>query len=144
MYSKIIKNLDQIREQIGNCTGCRFWHQGLPTQAISSSEAHRVMPTLYYINAISTISDALKLYIETTYPELKKKEVDTLGKRIKKMEEKMIFSDMNSSNHSAKMRSFLKNRNKFAHEVGEYSSWEELGKALEDIDNELKHLKIIT
>ena len=78
------------------------------------------------------------MYININYPNIKEKDVDTLGKRIKYLKEKKVLSE------PLKMNNLKVSRNKFAHEVGEYSTWDEVKNALKDIDNELRHLKIIS
>lgn len=136
MYESILAALEEIRSRArmqSNLLG--MTHRGLPFSPVADPSAHPALATLYIINAVSALDDALEHCIDRCAPSAQRKKADNLGKRINLLEALLALSN------ATLLRQLKDRRNELAHEVGCYASWQELWTVLDAIEHEIEHLR---
>ena len=136
MYSACLANLKDIRqraERQSNLLSMTF--KGMPFASVADAQAHQPLATLYFINAVSILDDALEIYMRVNFPAVDCEKQDTLGKRLTFLGSRSITTNTDV------LRSYKNKRNTFAHEVGRYGTWAELWLVLEGIEREIQHLQ---
>lgn len=137
MYKFVFTALDQIMANAhrqSNLLSMVF--MGQPFAPVADAAAHGPLATLYFINAMSAFDDALEIYIHNEFSNVKSRDLDSLGKRIKFLEKNAVLQN------PALMKVHQLTRNTYAHEIGKYAKWTDLWQVVVDIENELRHLGI--
>lgn len=139
-YDDILSGLEKIRRD------SRFirdlWKLGLDgpfggVGFVPPAPVSKVMPTLYIIVAASMLDSALKTYLFIKDPSAPGKKTNSLGNRIQYLDGKGEFKD------GSRLRDLQRTRNRYAHELDQYGTWEDMDHLLSVIEDELEHLGII-
>lgn len=105
-----------------------LWKLGLggPIQVgfVFPAQANRILSTLNIINAVSILDHALNEYLTVCHPTAPNKKVNSLRKRI-------LYPDRRGKLKDGSRLLAIKNdRNRYAHEQGQYGTWEEMDQLL--------------
>ena len=138
MYKHCFDGLVRIRENAMTQAGYTgMMHMGESFSPVADLQAHRALPTLYYINAVAILDDALEIFMRAHFSEAECEKRDTLGKRVKFLGARGVTSDPD------RLDELRRKRNKFSHEVGEYGTWEELWPVLDAVKAEIQRLESV-
>jgi len=96
----------------------------------------KFLPSFMFIAAVSILDEALERYIGPNH-QANAKNLDALGKRIQ------YLGKMGKLKDERRLLQIKNDRNKFAHEMDQYATWDDLTTLLADIDEQLKYLGIL-
>ena len=140
-YDDILYGLEKIRRDSRMIRD--LWKFGVDgpfrggVGVVPPAPVNKVMPTLYIIVASSTLDSALKTYLFINDPNAPRKKTNSLGNRIKYLDRKGKFKA------GSRLKDLQNTRNRYAHELDQYGTWEEMDRLLSMIEYELKHLRIM-
>ena len=133
MSNQVIEGgLDKVEAAIPNLRAFKR-ASGLGVTLPVGDTLDTYLPTMIYIATVSILADALEAFVKANHPN---PEADTLGLRINHLTKLGVLDNPN------RLKQIKDDRNRYAHDQGQYASWGDLDPLLADIRAELAHLGI--
>ncbi len=123
---KLRKSVDVRAVQRAAIVGC-VWPVG--------DTPDTLFPTAIYIATVSLLDEALEQIIDSQYPN---------SKRSKLFHRINVLADHAKLKDAACLHAIRDKRNSYAHDVSSFATWSEVEILLKSVDEEFKHLGIIT
>ncbi|MBL0075849.1 MAG: hypothetical protein IPP41_07905 [Rhodocyclaceae bacterium] len=120
---------------LGGKRPLEYHDMGKPFLLFWQIAKHITLATLYIVNAVSALDDALKFAMEASATPAEIEKEDSLGKRI------LFLEKCNALSNPGYLRDIKNMRNRFAHEVGKYATWQDLWVVLDGVRNEIQYLQ---
>ncbi len=133
MYEKVRQGIKKTKDAIPTLRAFKRAAM-LGTVLPTGDSLDTFLPTFLYIATVSLLDDALDEFICANYP----------GTKPGKLSQMLFFLEQQGRLNDPQRLSGIKDaRNKYAHEPGEYGTWDELTALLADLDIELHHLGVL-
>lgn len=136
MYEQIVEGFIKMQDDYHRLKspGSYYSYKGQPL-AVFYPNMDKVIPTLFFIAAISLFDESLELYINYNF----------MGTKFHSLEERITFLGKNGKLIDVQtLHQCRKERNKYSHEYGKYASWADAENLFLVISKEFKNLGIMT